>query len=158
MKVGGSIAEKDVVAVPFGTLAGDFGILPLPAKERNHQGLANEVSEAPLLKATSGEVPAASNMTRKEAKGKRYHNVVEDAIKVMEKKTKVKSTEAKEQGDGKEAVLADVLHVDEFAFDKADVFDFPYMEEQPEKSPKNQLLRKWKNNRKRGQKRQLLTK
>jgi hypothetical protein len=158
VKVGGSIAEKDIVAVPFGTLAGDFGILPLPAKERNHQGLANEVSEAPLLKATSGEVPAASNMTRKEAKGKRYRNVVEDAIKVMEKKTKVKSTEAKEQGDGKEAVLADVLHVDEFAFDKADVFDFSYVEEQPEKSPKkptpmktteppekspkNQLLRK----------------
>jgi hypothetical protein len=72
VKVGGSIAEKDVVAVPFGTLAGDFGIRPLPAKERNRQGLANEVSEAPLLKASAGEVPAASNVTSKEAKGKRY--------------------------------------------------------------------------------------
>ncbi len=136
VKVGGSIASKDVVVVPFGTLAGDFGIRPLPAKERNCQALANEASEAPLLKVTAGEVPAAPSVTSKEAKGKRNRNVVEDAVKVTEKKTRVKSTEAKEQGDGKDALIADVLHVDEFAFDKADVFDFSYVEEQPEKSPK----------------------
>jgi len=32
VKVGGSIAEPEVVAVPFGTLPGDFGSHPLLAK------------------------------------------------------------------------------------------------------------------------------
>jgi hypothetical protein len=113
VKVVGSIAETDVVAVPFGTLPGDFGIRLLPAKERHHQGLAKEVSGAPLLKVTAGEVPAAFNVMSKEAKGKRYRNVVEDEIKVTEKKTMVKSIEGKEQGHGKKAVIADVSHVDD---------------------------------------------
>jgi hypothetical protein len=150
VKVAGSIAETDVVAVPFGTLPGDFGIRPLPAKEHHRQGLAKEVSEAPLLKATAGEVPEASNVTSKEGKGKRYRNVVEDEIKVMEKKTKVKSIEAKEQGHGKKAVIADIQHVDKFDFDNSDVFDFPYVEEQPKKKTKKTTPKKMTEQPKKG--------
>jgi hypothetical protein len=68
VKVGGSIAESDVVAVPFGSLPGDFGIHPLPAKEHLCKGVADEASAAPVVKVTAGEVAAASNVTSKEVK------------------------------------------------------------------------------------------
>ena len=68
VKVGGSIAEPEVVAVPFGTLPGDFGSHPLLAKEHLRKGVVEEAAAAPVLKVTAGELgAAASNATSKAA-------------------------------------------------------------------------------------------
>jgi hypothetical protein len=130
MKLGRGIAKPDVVAVPFGSLPGDFGIAPLPAKNRLRKGEAKEVFAAPLLEATAGEVARASNVMSEEAKvpvsllatkqetSKRNRNVADDHTKNTKKKTKVKSVEAKE----------------------TDVFDFDEVEEQPKEETKKKAI------------------
>ncbi len=113
--MGRSIAETDVVAVPFGTLPDNFGIHLLPAKEHLCKGVAA------ALNVTSKEVKVPVSVTgkevTKEVTSKRFCNLAEDHMKNMKKKTKVKSIEMKETGHGKKSVIAEVSNVDEFDFD-----------------------------------------
>jgi hypothetical protein len=146
VKVGGSIAKPDVVAVPFGTLPGDFGIHP-PAKDNFRKGVAQEVAASNMMNkevkvpvsvtveevAKEVKVPVSLTVT-KEVTSKRFCNVADDHAKNMKKKTKVKSVETKDLGHGKKSALDEVSNEDEFDFDNLDVFDFDDVKEQPKKA------------------------
>ncbi len=62
-------ATLEVVAVPFGSFPGDFGIQPLPAKELSHKKVADKASNMTSNAATSGEVATAMIMMSKEVTG-----------------------------------------------------------------------------------------